>query len=72
MKQSAPWVCHGIIPVVAIDNAAHAVPLARALGEGGLHCIEITFRTAAAADALAAIAHKSVHDARRRRDGADG
>jgi 2-dehydro-3-deoxyphosphogluconate aldolase/(4S)-4-hydroxy-2-oxoglutarate aldolase len=49
---------HGIIPVVAIDNAAHALPLARALGEGGLHCIEITFRTAAAAEALAAIAHK--------------
>lgn len=46
---------HGIIPVVAIDNAAHAVPLARALEAGGLPCIEITFRTAAAAEALAAI-----------------
>ena len=49
---------HGIIPVVAIDNAAHAVPLARALENGGLHCIEITFRTAAAADAIAAIARE--------------
>ncbi len=47
---------NGIIPVVAIDNAAHAVPLARALEKGGLPCIEITFRTAAAADAIAAIA----------------
>jgi len=46
---------YGIIPVVAIDNADHAVPLARALEEGGLHCIEITFRTAAAAAAIAAI-----------------
>lgn len=47
---------YGIIPVVAIDRATDAVPLARALQEGGLNCIEITFRTAAAADALAAIA----------------
>ncbi len=47
---------YGIIPVVAIDNAADAVPLAQALQDGGLNCIEITFRTAAAADALAAIA----------------
>lgn len=47
---------YGIIPVVAIDRAADAVPLARALEDGGLHCIEITFRTAAAADAIAAIA----------------
>ena len=49
---------NGIIPVVAIDNAAHAVPLARALEGGGLPCIEITFRTAAAADAIAAIARE--------------
>lgn len=47
---------YGIIPVVAIDKAEDAVPLARALADGGLNCIEITFRTAAAADALAAIA----------------
>ncbi len=46
---------YGIIPVVAIDHARHAVPLARALEEGGLPCIEITFRTPAAAAALAAI-----------------
>ena len=42
----------GIIPVVAIEDAATAVPLGRALRDGGLPCAEITFRTAAAADAI--------------------
>lgn len=42
----------GIIPVVAIDDANNAVPLARALMEGGIPCIEITFRTNAARDAM--------------------
>ena len=38
----------GIIPVVVIDDAKDAVPLAKALVEGGLPCAEVTFRTAAA------------------------
>ncbi len=42
----------GIIPVVAIDDAETAVPLGQALLEGGLPCAEITFRTAAAAEAI--------------------
>ena len=42
----------GIIPVVAIDDAATAVPLGQALLDGGLPCAEITFRTAAAAEAI--------------------
>jgi 2-dehydro-3-deoxyphosphogluconate aldolase/(4S)-4-hydroxy-2-oxoglutarate aldolase len=42
----------GIIPVVAIEDAAAAVPLGRALLDGGLPCAEITFRTAAAAKAI--------------------
>lgn len=46
----------GIVPVVKIDNAADAVPLARALTAGGLPVAEITFRTAEAEDALKAIA----------------
>jgi 2-dehydro-3-deoxyphosphogluconate aldolase / (4S)-4-hydroxy-2-oxoglutarate aldolase len=46
----------GIVPVVAIDDAANAVPLAQALLDGGIPCIEITFRTAAAQAAIAAIA----------------
>ena len=41
----------GIIPVIAIEDAAQAVPLGKALLDGGLPCAEITFRTAAAADA---------------------
>ena len=42
----------GIIPVVAIEDAATAVSLGQALLDGGLPCAEITFRTAAAADAI--------------------
>ena len=45
----------GIIPVVVIDDAKDAVPLAKALVEGGLPCAEVTFRTAAAADAIKAM-----------------
>ncbi|MBE6350885.1 MAG: bifunctional 4-hydroxy-2-oxoglutarate aldolase/2-dehydro-3-deoxy-phosphogluconate aldolase [Spirochaetaceae bacterium] len=45
----------GIIPVVKIDDAAKAVPLAKALIAGGIPAAEVTFRTAAAADAIKAI-----------------
>lgn len=45
----------GIVPVIAIDDAKKAVPLARALVEGGLPAAEVTFRTAAAEDAIRAI-----------------
>lgn len=38
----------GIIPVIAIDDAKKAVPLARSLVEGGLPAAEVTFRTCAA------------------------
>jgi len=46
----------GVVPVIAIDRAEDALPLADALIEGGLPVAEITFRTAAAPDAIAAIA----------------
>jgi 2-dehydro-3-deoxyphosphogluconate aldolase/(4S)-4-hydroxy-2-oxoglutarate aldolase len=46
---------HPIIPVVVIEDAAKAVPVAQALVAGGLPIIEITMRTAAAADAIEAI-----------------
>ena len=45
----------GIIPVIVIENEADAVPLARALVGGGLPVLEVTFRTKAAAAAIAAI-----------------
>ncbi len=45
-----------VIPVVVLDDAADAVPLARALVAGGLPAIEVTLRTAAAPDAIRAIA----------------
>ena len=45
-----------IVPVIVIEDAGNAVPLAEALLEGGIDIIEITFRTAAAADAITAIA----------------
>ncbi len=45
----------GIIPVIAIDDAAKAVPLAKALIAGGLPVAEVTFRTAEAEDAIKAI-----------------
>jgi 2-dehydro-3-deoxyphosphogluconate aldolase/(4S)-4-hydroxy-2-oxoglutarate aldolase len=44
-----------IIPVVEIPRVEDAVPLARTLADGGLPCAEITFRTAAACAAIAAI-----------------
>lgn len=44
-----------IVPVVVIDNPDHAVPLGRALLEGGLSIIEVTYRTAGAQAALTAL-----------------
>lgn len=45
----------GIVPVIAIDDAKKAVPLARALVAGGLPVAEVTFRTAAAEEAMRSI-----------------
>ncbi|MCL2067076.1 MAG: bifunctional 4-hydroxy-2-oxoglutarate aldolase/2-dehydro-3-deoxy-phosphogluconate aldolase [Treponema sp.] len=45
----------GIIPVIKIDDAAKAAPLARALIAGGIPCAEITFRTAQAEEAISRI-----------------
>jgi 2-dehydro-3-deoxyphosphogluconate aldolase / (4S)-4-hydroxy-2-oxoglutarate aldolase len=45
-----------VVPVVAIDDVAIAVPLARALLAGGLRTIEVTLRTEAALPAIARIA----------------
>lgn len=45
-----------VIPVLTIEDAADAVPLARALLEGGIGVIEVTLRTRAAMAAIAAVA----------------
>jgi 2-dehydro-3-deoxyphosphogluconate aldolase/(4S)-4-hydroxy-2-oxoglutarate aldolase len=46
----------GIVPVIKIDDAAKAVPLAKALAAGGIPCAEVTFRTEAGAEAIRRIA----------------
>ncbi|MER7562945.1 bifunctional 4-hydroxy-2-oxoglutarate aldolase/2-dehydro-3-deoxy-phosphogluconate aldolase [Streptomyces sp. NPDC097941] len=45
-----------VVPVVVIEDASDAVPLARALVAGGLSAIEVTLRTPVALDAIRAIA----------------
>jgi 2-dehydro-3-deoxyphosphogluconate aldolase/(4S)-4-hydroxy-2-oxoglutarate aldolase len=45
-----------VMPVVVIEDAGSAAPLARALLAGGIRTIEVTLRTSAALDAIAAIA----------------
>ena len=45
----------GIVPVVVINDAKDAAPLAEALVKGGLPCAEVTFRTGAAAGAIKAM-----------------
>lgn len=47
-----------VVPVIVIDDAKSAVPLARALVAGGLKAIEITLRTPAALDAIRAVAEE--------------
>ncbi len=46
----------GVVPVVVLDDAKDAVPTAKALVAGGVDVMEITFRTAAAKDSIAAVA----------------
>ncbi|MFN5780775.1 MAG: 2-dehydro-3-deoxyphosphogluconate aldolase, partial [Novosphingobium sp.] len=44
-----------VIPVLVIEDAAHAVPVAGALVRGGLPVLEVTLRTAAALDVIRAM-----------------
>ena len=46
----------GVVPVVVLDDAKDAIPTANAMLAGGVDVMEITFRTAAAADAIKAVA----------------
>jgi len=45
-----------LVPVIILENAADAKPLAEALLAGGLPCAEVTFRTAAALEAISVMA----------------
>ena len=42
----------GVVPVVVLNDAKDAAPLAKALCEGGLPCAEVTFRTEAAEESI--------------------
>lgn len=55
---SLPAFRSRVVPVVVLQDAAHAVPLARALLAGGIDVIEITLRTPCALDAIAAVARE--------------
>lgn len=48
----------GVVPVVVIENAADAIPAAKALLAGGVDVMEITFRTDAAAESIRAVAEE--------------
>ena len=55
LSDPTPLLTVPVIPVVTIERAEHAIPLARALLAGGLNVVEITLRTPAALDAVRAI-----------------
>ncbi len=48
----------GVVPVVVLNDAKDALPLAEALVEGGLPCAEVTFRTDAAEESIRLMAEK--------------
>ena len=48
----------GVVPVVVLEDAKDAEPLAKALCEGGLPCAEVTFRTAAAEESIHIMSEK--------------
>ena len=52
MEMEAKIGALGVVPVVVLQDAKDAVPLAKALCQGGLPCAEVTFRTAAAAESI--------------------
>ena len=48
----------GIVPVVVLNDAKDAAPLAKALCDGGLPCAEVTFRTEAAEESIRLMAEQ--------------
>ncbi|MEL4358280.1 MULTISPECIES: bifunctional 4-hydroxy-2-oxoglutarate aldolase/2-dehydro-3-deoxy-phosphogluconate aldolase [unclassified Luteococcus] len=57
MSEFINLVADRVIPVVVLDNAREASPLADALVEGGINVAEVTFRTSAAFDAIKEMSH---------------
>ncbi len=49
---------YGVVPVVVLEDAEDALPLAQALTEGGLPCAEVTFRTEAAEESICRMREK--------------
>lgn len=49
---------YGVVPVVVLDDAKDALPLAKALLDGGLPCAEVTFRTEAAEESIRLMSEK--------------
>jgi 2-dehydro-3-deoxyphosphogluconate aldolase/(4S)-4-hydroxy-2-oxoglutarate aldolase len=64
MTQLDTWLANTkpLIPVIVIDDLAHAIPMAKALVAGGIHLLEVTLRTEAGLAAISAI-KKAVPDA---------
>lgn len=56
MDKLARLAAAGVVPVVVIEDAKDAMPTAKALLKGGIDVMEITFRTAAAPDAIREVA----------------
>ena len=54
----------GIIPVIAFNSVDEALPLCKALADGGLPAAEVTFRTACAEDCI-----RKIHRSEERRVG---
>ena len=49
---------YAVVPVVVLDDADDAAPLAEALIKGGLPCAEVTFRTEAAEESIRIMSEK--------------
>ena len=56
MKIEERFEDFGVVPVVVLDDVKDALPLAKALTEGGLPCAEVTFRTEAAEESIKVMA----------------
>ncbi|MCR4951335.1 MAG: bifunctional 4-hydroxy-2-oxoglutarate aldolase/2-dehydro-3-deoxy-phosphogluconate aldolase [Solobacterium sp.] len=52
MSMNEKLASYGVVPVVVLNDVKDALPLAKALVEGGLACAEVTFRTDAAEESI--------------------